>query len=227
MSKSLIIDPGHGGIDPGANAFGVAEKNWNLVVSLYQYERLKELGVNVGITRKTDISLHNDSRVGMIKDKFDYCMSNHFNAFNGKAGGIETIHSIYTSDKIAKILCNVIGVVSGLPVRDAFSREGINGDYYYMHRRTGKTETIIVEYGFLDNKQDHDYYKNPVNMFKVAEVIVEAWCSILGVTYKPKKANIVAKLYKVQVGAFESKDNANNLSKQLQKDGYKTYIVHE
>lgn len=183
MSKTLIIDPGHGGTDPGAIGFGVNEKDWNLKISLYQYNRLKELGANVAITRTTDRTLDSAPRTNLIRGKYDYCLSNHFNAFNGSARGVETIHSIYSNGETAKRLADAIVKASGLPLRRVFKREGRSGDYYFMHRLTGSTETTISEYGFIDNKQDHDYYKNEDNFYKVAEAVVKGWCAILGVKY--------------------------------------------
>ncbi|OAJ73822.1 hypothetical protein AYJ08_00650 [Brevibacillus sp. SKDU10] len=53
----LIIDPGHGGTDPGAVGNGLKEKDLTLQISLYQFERFKELGVSVALTRSTDKDL--------------------------------------------------------------------------------------------------------------------------------------------------------------------------
>ena len=77
MAKSIIIDPGHGGTDPGAIGFGVREKDWNLRISMYQYERLKELGAKVAITRTSDVTLDPVPRTNKIKNKYDVCISNH------------------------------------------------------------------------------------------------------------------------------------------------------
>ncbi|SET84416.1 N-acetylmuramoyl-L-alanine amidase [Oceanobacillus limi] len=188
MSKSLIIDPGHGGSDNGASGYGVREKDWTLKISKYQFNRLKELGADVHMTRTNDKTIDSTPRANLIKNKYDYCMSNHFNAFDGEARGIETIHSIYANDDIATQLADAIKNASGLPLRRVFSRRGKSGDYYYMHRLTGSTQTTIVEYGFIDNKEDHNFYKNEDYFYKVAEAIVKEWCSILGIAYKtPKK----------------------------------------
>ncbi|WP_440894984.1 N-acetylmuramoyl-L-alanine amidase [Amphibacillus sp. Q70] len=185
MSK-LIIDPGHGGTDPGTSGFGVQEKEWTLKISLYQYERLKELGADVAITRTTDKTLDSGPRTNLIKDKYDYCISNHFNGFNGEARGVETIHSIHANTANATRLANAIVKVSGLPLRRVFSKEGNRGDHYFMHRLTGSTQTTIIEYGFMDNKEDHDFYKNDDNFYKVAEAVVKELCAILGVEYVEK-----------------------------------------
>ena len=231
MSKSLMIDPGHGGTDPGATAFGVQEKDWTLKMSLYQYKRLKELGANVDITRQTDQTLGSTERTRKIRSQYDYCMSNHFNSYNGSARGVETIHSIYASDKTARTLSNVITAVSGLPFRRVFDKKNSRGsDWYYMHRLTGTTQTTIVEYGFLDHDGDFHFYASEDNFFKVAEAVVETWCELLGVAYEPPAdkqddKQSASELWKVQVGAFSEKDNANQLAKKLEKDGYKTWVT--
>mgnify|MGYP001385375799 CR=1 FL=1 len=230
--KSLIIDPGHGGTDSGAVGFGVREKDWNLKMSIYQYNRLKELGANVAITRTTDKTLDSKARTDLIRSKYDYCMSNHFNAFDSKANGVETIHSIHASPSIAKRLADVIVKESGLRFRRVFSRKHPsikNADYYFMHRLTGTTQTIIVEYGFIDNKTDHEFYKNEDNFYRVAEAVVKEWCSILGVKYVApgKKEKSKGKLYKVQIGAYANKANAEKQAEKARKAGFDVYIVRE
>lgn len=231
MSKSLIIDPGHGGSDNGMNGYGAAEKHWTLRISLYQYKRLKELGANVGITRTTDISLGSQKRTSLIKNQYDYCMSNHFNAYNGEARGVEAIHSIYADPHVSKVLASAVVEASGLPFRRVFDKKNSRGsDWYYMHRLTGNTATTIMEYGFLDNKKDHAFYTVDKNLFKVAEAVVREWCDILGVAYMPPSIDVnkeypASRLYKVQVGAFSEKENANQLAKKLEKDGYDTWVT--
>ena len=191
MSKSLIIDAGHGGADNGSSGNGLLEKNINLKMSLYQYKRLKELGANVDITRTTDKNLSSTKRTNMIRNNYDICISNHFNAFNGKARGVETIHSYLGGKQLASDLASAIVKTSGIPLRRVFSRRLKNGkDYYFMHRLTGRTRTVIIEYGFIDNKSDMSYYKDDNNFYKVGESVVKVLCKYLGVKYKQLKDNV-------------------------------------
>lgn len=184
-NKSLYIDAGHGGTDPGASGFGKSEKDWTLKMSIYQYNRLKSLGAKVGISRTSDKTLTNSGRTNAIKSKYTYCISNHFNAFNGEARGVEVIHSIHTSGALAQRMADAITRSSGLPFRRIFDRKGNNGDYFFMHRQTGSTTTLILEYGFIDNKKDNDFYSNEANFTRVAEAVVKEWCAILGIKYAP------------------------------------------
>ena len=201
MSKTLIIDAGHGGRDGGANGFGVNEKDWTLRISQYQYERLKALGANVFMTRTSDVTLDPAPRTQKIRSgKYDYCISNHWNAFDGSAHGVETIHSIFANSKMANDLCNAIVKATGLHKRRVFSRKHGNGDYYFMHRNTGSSQTTIIEYAFIDNRNDHNHYRNQTNFIKAAEAVIEVLCKYLGVTYKtPSQMSAPKEVEKVEL----------------------------
>jgi hypothetical protein len=183
--KSIILDAGHGGTDSGAVGFGVKEKDWALEMSQYQFKRLKELGARVAMTRKSDVTLSPTERIARVKNKYDVCVSNHWNAFDGSARGVEAIHSLHAKPTFANDLANSIVKASGLQFRRVFTREMSKGvDYYFMHRLTGKTETVIVEYGFIDNKQDNEMYQKKEIFQRTAEAVIEGICQKIGVTYK-------------------------------------------
>ena len=57
-------------------------------------------------------------------------------------------------------------------------------DYYFIHRNTGKTQPIIVEYGFLDSKLD-DVNQLKNNWKNYAEAVVRAIIEYLNLTYIP------------------------------------------
>lgn len=183
--KSIIIDAGHGGQDSGAIGFGTQEKEWALAISQYQFKRLKELGVTVAMTRNSDITLPPTTRIAKVKNKYDLCISNHWNAFNGKARGIETIHSIHAKPTFAEDLAQRLVKATGLPFRRVFTREmGKGKDYYFMHRLTGRTETVIIEYGFIDEQQDNTFYQKNAHVQAAAEAVIEGVCKKVGVPYR-------------------------------------------
>ncbi|HHX76959.1 MAG TPA: hypothetical protein GX697_01210 [Firmicutes bacterium] len=154
---TLIIDPGHGGTDPGAVHAGYIEKDLNLVVAKRVRELLKEYSPD--ITRETDITLDSGPRTAKVRDKHDYCLSIHFNANAGNR--TECIHSIYSErgKKLAESICKELGQTLGLPQR-VFCREGQAGDYYFMHRLTGSTTTVIVECLPLDTEYGKLHIEN-------------------------------------------------------------------
>lgn len=86
--KAVVIDPGHGGDDPGAISGNLKEKDFNLKVSNYMYDRFKQLGVPVAITRNTDTTLSRDERVNKVLNAFGdskdvVVVANHINSGGG------------------------------------------------------------------------------------------------------------------------------------------------
>lgn len=85
----VVIDPGHGGSDPGAVGNNLQEKNYNLLISEYMYNRFKELDIPVAITRSSDVTLNPTERTDAIIDAFGnnpnvVVISNHLNAGGGR-----------------------------------------------------------------------------------------------------------------------------------------------
>ncbi|WP_165861449.1 N-acetylmuramoyl-L-alanine amidase [Paenibacillus paeoniae] len=183
----LLIDPGHGGKDPGASGNGIIEKLLTLAISLYQYNRFKELGVRVALTRDSDVTLDSNARALLVKNSgAKYCISNHINAAaSASAAGVETIHSIHNNGKLATALMQAIADAGQLKrSRPVFSKPNTSGgDYYYMHRLTGNASTVIVEYGFCSNPADAA--RLLANWQAYAESVVKAYCLFVGHKYTP------------------------------------------
>ena len=84
----VVIDAGHGGLDSGAVGENAYEKDYNLLISQYMYNRLKELGVPVYITRDGDETITPANRTKEILEAFGndpnvLVISNHLNAGGG------------------------------------------------------------------------------------------------------------------------------------------------
>ena len=62
----VVIDPGHGGLDGGAVGSDILEKDYNLLISRYMYDRFRELGVPVYLTRDSDVTLNPSDRVNKV-----------------------------------------------------------------------------------------------------------------------------------------------------------------
>lgn len=83
--KRIVIDAGHGGDDPGALKNDIVEKDYSLKISKYMYDRFKDLGIPVALTRDSDITLSPNERTKKVLDAFGndkdvIVISNHLNA---------------------------------------------------------------------------------------------------------------------------------------------------
>ena len=81
----VVIDPGHGGVDSGAIGKDFLEKDYNLQISRYMYDRFRELGVPVYLTRDSDETLNPNDRTRKVLSFFGndpnvVVISNHLNA---------------------------------------------------------------------------------------------------------------------------------------------------
>ena len=198
--RKVIIDPGHGGTDSGATGNNLLEKDYNLLISKYMYDRFKELGVPVAITRDSDTTLSPTDRVNTILNKFGnssdvILISNHVNSGGGE--GAEVIYALRNKDTLAKRILENIGA-AGQETRKYYQRRlpsDTSKDYYFIHRNTGNLEPLIVEYGFIDNSKDVEFLKE--NYKELAEAVISAVANYIGVPYTPPEG-ITTNTYVVQ-----------------------------
>ena len=85
MNYKVIVDAGHGGEDPGAVSGNLKEKDFNLKAANYMYNRFKELGVPVAITRDSDVTLTREEILNTMNNTFGttpnvIILSNHINS---------------------------------------------------------------------------------------------------------------------------------------------------
>lgn len=200
--RKVIIDPGHGGTDAGATGNNLLEKDYNLLISKYMYDRFKELGIPVAITRDSDTTLSPTDRVNTILNKFGnssdvILISNHVNSGGGE--GAEVIYALRNKDTLAKRILENIGA-AGQETRKYYQRRlpsDTSKDYYFIHRNTGNLEPLIVEYGFIDNTKDVEFLKE--NYEELAEAVISAVANYIGVPYKAPNG-LITNTYVVQKG---------------------------
>jgi len=199
----IVVDAGHGGADPGTVVDNLLEKNFNLRVSNYMVDRFKQLGIPVAQTRTTDETVSPEERVRRILNAFGnrtdvVVLSNHVNA--GGGDGAETIYALRNKDTLARSILNEIAM-EGQNIRKYYQRRlpsDPSQDYYFMHRLTGQTQPVLIEYGFLDSPSD-DVFQLQNNLLDFGEAVVRATARYLGYPYTPPLGQEVA-FYTVKAG---------------------------
>lgn len=187
--KGIVIDPGHGGTDPGAVSNGLKEKDFTLRISKYMYDRLKELGVPVRLTRDSDVTLTPKERVNKVQSFFGdskdvVVVSNHLNA--GGGDGAEVIYALRNNSTLSKKILNELEK-EGQNVRKYYQQRLPSNpikDYYFMQRNTPNNETITVEYGFIDSPKD-DIEQIEKNYKNYVEAVIRALADYKGFKYTP------------------------------------------
>ena len=182
----IVIDAGHGGSDPGASGNGLVEKEYALKIAQYLDNRFKELGVDSTLIRQVDETLTPNERVNRILSVYGnspdvLVISNHLNAGGGE--GAEVIYALRNNDTLSRLILDNLND-EGQTIRRAYQRRlpsDNTKDYYFIHRNTGVTEPIIVEYGFVDNQRDASRIKN--NWEKYAEAVVKAVSEYKNIPY--------------------------------------------
>lgn len=236
MSKKIVIDSGHGGEDGGASGNGIIEKDLTLKISKYMQKRFDELGIPNQMTRTEDITLNPTDRINKVLSFYGdgkdvIVLSNHINA--GGGDGFEIVYALRNNDTLARKITQEIEN-TGQNVRKYYQRRlpsNSSKDYYYIIRETPNTEALLVEYGFLDSTGD-DVSQLKNNYEELAEAVVKAVASYIGVPYTPK----TDEYYTVEKGdslwSIANKFNTtvanlkslNNLSSNLLQIGQKLKI---
>lgn len=195
MSKKIVIDPGHGGSDPGTSGNNIVEKDYTLKISQYMKNRFDQLGIDSKLTRTTDETLDATTRPKVAQNLYGtgndvILISNHLNA--GGGDGAEVIYSLRNNDTLSSKIATELEA-AGQNVRKYYQRRlpsNPEKDYYYILRDTPNNESIIVEYGFVDSKADDP--KQIINNYEeLAEAVVKAVANYIGVPYTPPKGSNV------------------------------------
>lgn len=191
-NAKIVIDAGHGGADGGASGNGIIEKDLTLDISNYMYDRFRELGIPVVMTRTSDETITPSERTTRSKNAFGansdvILISNHINASaNQNADGAEVIYALRNNDTLANLILEELKK-EGQNVRYAYQRRlpsDTSKDYYFILRDTNPLESVIVEYGFLDSQgDDPSQLKNNYKLY--AEAVVRAVTDYLGLNYVP------------------------------------------
>lgn len=181
MNK-ICIDPGHGGIDPGAINNYLKEKDITLKIALKTKNILEEYGFVTYVTRENDIyDSPKKKAIKSNKAKSDILISIHCNfSLDKEDGGIETISSGINneSERLAKIIQrNMVEFTArkdrGVKTRD----DSILLNYADM-------PSIIIKSGFISNEREKMLLQYECFQYDIAKSILKSVCQYFDVEYR-------------------------------------------
>ena len=168
---SVVIDPGHGGPDPGAIGIGgIRETDVVLEVSKIVKKLLSEKGVRVVLTRNNEIDLDLQPRVSLANNTdADIFVSIHANASRGKRRDINGLETFYFRGWRGRLLAKriqkqILRVSPGSPDR------GVKQGRFYVIKNT-KMPAVLVEVGFLTGRLDARRLEKTAHRKKIAYAI--------------------------------------------------------
>lgn len=226
MAK-IIIDPGHGGSDPGA-VYGVRrEKDDVLRLGLAVGKILENARQDVTYTRVSDVfNTPYEKAVMGNNSNADFFISLHRNNANPSniASGVEALvfeDSGIRSNLARHILKNLEEI--GFQNRGVIERPNL-----VVLRRT-KMPAVAVEVGFIDNDSDNKRFD--LEFDQTANAIAQGILDTINGQKIPQETNIPNKmqqpLYRVQVGVFRNYQNAANYLNKLQEEGYPAFMLYQ
>lgn len=217
----VFIGVGHGGSDPGAVSNNTNEKDLNLSIALACQDVLVRHGVSVNMSRTKD---EDDNISEEIREcnvyQPDIAVDIHNNA--GGGDGAEVFHHYGggVSKTLAEdILAEIVKI--GQNSRGAKVRKNANGKDYYAFIRNTTCPAVIVECAFVDNATDLEILATEGKRQSMGEAIAKGILKTLGVEFQAETGTI----YRVQVGAYKVKANAEAMLKKIKAAGFDAFIT--
>ena len=217
----VFIGVGHGGTDPGAVSNNTKEKDLNLSIALACRDELERHGVAVNMSRTKD---EDDNISEEIREcnaySPDLAVDIHNNAGGGDGG--EVFHSYlggYGKTLAENILAEIVKV--GQNSRGVKIRKNANGKDYYAFIRNTTCPAVIVECAFVDNATDLDILATEGKRQKMGQAIAKGILKTLAIEFQAETGT----LYRVQVGAYKVKANAEAMLKRIKEAGFDAYIA--
>ncbi|MCG7314621.1 N-acetylmuramoyl-L-alanine amidase, partial [Priestia flexa] len=148
--KLIVIDPGHGGHDPGAVGQDELEKNLALRTAKLVAAQVESAGGTVLFTRSDDTFISLDGRTKISNaSEADAFVSIHYNAGSSSATGIETYYYSARDQELAKYIQE--SMVQHTNMRD----RGAQQANFYVLKHNNK-RSVLVELGFVSNPSEED-----------------------------------------------------------------------
>lgn len=179
-TKTVVIDAGHGGIDPGKVVGAVNEKDINISIALKLKKELEDEGIKVVMTRVDDEGLYDindrnkkvtdmNNRCTIVNDSdADILVSIHQNSYEDvNVKGAQVFYYEH-SKKGQKLATNIQSELCKYD-KDNKRKEKGNDSYYLL--LNVKVPAVIVECGFLTNVEERELLKSDIYQEEIARCI--------------------------------------------------------
>lgn len=222
MARKVIIDAGHGGVEPGAVFEGRKEKDDTLQLVFDLGNALERRGVQVEYTRVNDVydSPYEKAAIANRSDA-DFFVSIHRNAMPipGSASGVESL--VYAADGTAGMLAeNINDKLEGIGWKNLGVRERPG----LVVLRQSRMPAVLVEAGFIDNPADNLFFDQ--NQAATADAIAEGIVKTFQqVEEKQEASGEVPGFYVVQTGVFRRREYAEELLREMRARGFDGYLI--
>lgn len=189
--KTVVVDPGHGGMDPGKIGINdVEEKEINLEISLMLRDKLEKQGIQVVMTRETDQGLYDEDssnkkvqdlqrRVELIHEEQPVCVvSIHQNSYpDASVKGAQVFY--YEDSTEGKKLAEELQNALIAQVDPENHRQAKGNTTYYLLERTD-VPLVICECGFLSNPEEAELLTDQAYQETLTDAIVSGIQEYLG-----------------------------------------------
>ncbi len=243
----IALDAGHGGSDPGAVYNGRNEKDDNLRLALAVGDILKNKGVDVVYTRTDDIYETPFKKATDANDAgADYFVSFHRNSGENPntASGAQTL--IYSNggekEKIARNIQDNL-------VEQGFKDLGIVERPNLVVLKRTRMPAVLIETGFINNDKDNAKFDDDFDAIANAiaagilttidydtvsaapvrttgDMPDDPYAQFEEIKDEPDDVCDCSKLYRVQIGAFRNRENAERLLNSALADGFPAFIIY-
>ncbi len=216
MALKVMLDAGHGGMDPGAVYEGRLEKDDVLRLALAVGEILQNRGIDVEYTRTGDVyeSPYEKAMKGNASGA-DLFVSIHRNSYpiENAVSGVETL--VYDNSGKKAELANVINEQLEAV---GFVNLGVTERPNLVVLRRTQMPAVLVEAGFINSDTDNRLFDE--NFDAIAQGIADGILDVFG-----SEGVISTPMYKVQVGLFRSRANAERLLNELLEQDYPAFLT--
>ena len=195
MTKKIMLDPGHGGFDPGAVANGLREADLTWQFATKTGAILQRCGFQVMYTREQNTTAKNNTTDELNyrcllanENNVDLYVSFHTNAGGGT--GFESYIYPGIGGRTLQLQQNIHTKVAPLFTNNGMNDRGMKTGTYKVLQGTNMP-AIILFLGFIDNVKDASFINNAIFQNQMAEQVARGVCQWDGVPFIPGDTSIL------------------------------------